>query len=55
MAYASQMRFEVLRRALWAQQVRPKVVFDWERVAQDPKMLSAPWAHATWQLGQKSS
>ena len=28
MAYASQMQFEVLRRALWAQQAQPQTVFD---------------------------
>ena len=40
MAYASQMQFEVLRRALWVQQVRPQTVFNWhflEKAAQDPK------------------
>ena len=41
MAYASQMQFEVLRRALWVQQAHPDTVFNWqfwERAAQDPKM-----------------
>ena len=41
MAYASQMQFEVLRRALWAQQAQPNIVFVWkfwEKVAQNPKM-----------------
>ena len=40
MAYASQMQFEVLRRALWVQQAHPQTVFNWqfwERAAQDPK------------------
>ena len=43
MAYASQMQFEVLRRALWVQQAHPDTVFNWqfwERAAQDPKMSS---------------
>ena len=43
MAYASQMQFEVLRRALWAQQVKPQTVFNWqfwERAAHDPKMTA---------------
>ena len=43
MAYASQMQFEVLRRALWAQQAKPQTVFNWqfwERAAQDPKMTT---------------
>ena len=43
MAYASHMQFEVLRRALWAQQAQPQTVFNWqfwERAAQDPKMTS---------------
>ena len=33
MAYASQMQFEVLRRALWVQQAKPQTVFNgkfWE-------------------------
>ena len=30
MAYASQMQFEVLRRALWVQQAQPQTVFDWK-------------------------
>ena len=30
MAYASQMQFEVLRRALWAQQAKPQTVFNWQ-------------------------
>ena len=43
MAYASQMQFEVLRRALWAQQAQPQTIFDWkfwEKAAQDPKMTA---------------
>ena len=43
MAYASQMQFEVLRRALWAQQAQPQTVFDWkfcEKAARDPKMTA---------------
>ena len=43
MAYASQMQFEVLRRALWVQQAHPDTIFNWqfwERAAQDPKMTS---------------
>ena len=43
MAYASQMQFEVLRRALWAQRARPQTVFNWqfwEKAAQDPKMTA---------------
>ena len=43
MAYASQMQFEVLRRALWVQQAQPDTIFNWqfwERAAQDPKMTS---------------
>ena len=43
MAYASQMQFEVLRRALWAQQAKPQTVFNWqfwERAAHDPKMTA---------------
>ena len=43
MAYASQMQFEVLLRALWAQPARPQTVFNWqfwEKAAQDPKMTS---------------
>ena len=43
MAYASQMQFEVLRRALWVQQAYPDTVFNWqfwERAAHDPKMTS---------------
>ena len=43
MAYASQMQFEVLRRALWVQQAQPQTVFNWqfwERAAQDPKMTA---------------
>ena len=43
MVYASQMQFEVLRRALWVQQAHPDTVFDWqfwERAAHDPKMTS---------------
>ena len=43
MAYASQMQFEALRRALWVQQAHPDTVFNWqfwERAAQDPKMTS---------------
>ena len=41
-AYASQMQFEV-RRALWVQQVKPQMVFNWqfwERAAYDPKMTA---------------
>ena len=30
MAYASQMQFEVLRRALWVQQAYPDTVFNWQ-------------------------
>ena len=40
MAYASQMQFEMLRRALWVQQARPQTVFNWplwEKATQDPK------------------
>ena len=40
MAYASQMQFEVLRRALWVQQAQPQTVFNWqfwERAAQDQR------------------
>ena len=47
MAYAIQMQFEVQRCALWAQQVKPNIVFDWkfwQRAAQDPKI--------TWYLQQ---
>ena len=43
MAYASQMQFEVLRRALWVQQAKPQTVFDrkfWDRAAHDPKMTA---------------
>ena len=43
MAYASQMQFEVLRRALWVQQAKPQTVFNWqfrERAAHDPKMTA---------------
>ena len=43
MAYASQMQFEVLRRALWVQQAQPKTIFDWklwEKAARDPKMTA---------------
>ena len=43
MAYASQMQFEVLHRALWVQQAQPQMIFDWklwEKAAQDPKMTS---------------
>ena len=42
MASASQMQFEVLRRALWVQQAKP-TVFDWkfwEKAARDPKMTA---------------
>ena len=45
MAYASQMQFEVLRRALWVQQAQPQTIFDWkfwEKAARDPKMTSYP-------------
>ena len=41
MAYVSQMQFEVLHRALWAQRAQPQTVFDWkvwEKAAHDPKM-----------------
>ena len=40
MAYASQVQFEVLQRALWAQQAQPQTVFDWkcwEKAVRDPK------------------
>ena len=43
MAHASQMQFEVLRRALWVQQARPQTIFNWqfwEKAAQDPKMTA---------------
>ena len=43
MAYASQMQFEVLRRALWVQTAHPDTVFNWqfwESAAHDPKMTS---------------
>ena len=30
MAYASQVQFEVVRRALWVQQAKPQTVFDWK-------------------------
>ena len=43
MAYASQMQFEVLRRALWVQQAKPQTIFNWqfwERAAHDPKMTA---------------
>ena len=33
-AYAGQVQFDVLRRALWAQQAQPQTVFDrkfWEK------------------------
>ena len=43
MAYASQMQFKVLRRALWVQQAKPQTVFDWrfwEKAAHDPKMTA---------------
>ena len=30
MAYASQMQFGGLRRARWAQQAQPNIVFDWK-------------------------
>ena len=43
MAYASQMQFEVLRRALLVQQAKPQTVFDWklwEKAANDPKMTA---------------
>ena len=42
-AYASQMQFEVTRRALWVQQAKPQTVFNWqvwERAARDPKMTA---------------
>ena len=44
MAYASQMQFEVLRRALWVEQPHPDTIFNWqfwERAAHDPKMTSS--------------
>ena len=37
------MQFEVLRRALWAQQAKPQTIFNWqfwERAAHDPKMTA---------------
>ena len=43
MAYASQMQFEVLRRALLVQQAQPQTVLNWqfwERAAHDPKMTA---------------
>ena len=43
MAYASQMQFEVLRRAPWVQQAYPQTVFNWQfwkKAAHDPKMTS---------------
>ena len=43
MAYASQMQFEVLRRALWVQHAQPQTVLNWqfwERAAHDPKMTA---------------
>ena len=43
MAYASQMQFEVVRRALWVQQAKPRTMFDWkfwEKAAHDPKMTT---------------
>ena len=43
MAYASQMQFEVLRRAQWVQQAQPQTGFNWqfwERAAHDPKTTS---------------
>ena len=43
MAYASQMQFVVLRRALWVQQAKRQTTFNWqfwERAAQDPKMTA---------------
>ena len=43
MAYASQMQFEVLKRALRAQQAKPQTTFNWqfwERAAHDPKMTA---------------
>ena len=48
MAYASQMQFEVLRRALWVQQAQPQTVFNWqfwERAAQDPTKMTSYLAH----------
>ena len=42
MAHANHMQFEVLRRALWAEQAKPNIVFDWtfwERAAQDSKTI----------------
>ena len=43
MTYASQMKFEVLRRALWVQQAQPQTVLDWklwEKASRDPKMTA---------------
>ena len=43
MTYASQMQFDLLRRALWVQQAQPQTVFDWklwEKAARDPKMTA---------------
>ena len=43
MAYASQMQFEVLGRALWVQQAQPQTVFDWkfwEKAVREPKMTA---------------
>ena len=43
MACASQMQFEVLRRALWVQQAKPQTIVNWqfwERAAHDPKMTA---------------
>ena len=43
MAHASQMQFEVLRRALWVQQAQLQTTFDWkfwEKAAKDPKMTA---------------
>ena len=43
MAYASQMQFEVLRRARCVQQAQPQTIFDWkfwEKAARDPKITA---------------
>ena len=46
MAYASQMQFEVLRRALWANELEPQTVFNWQVLGEgghDPKSISQSW------------
>ena len=44
LAYASQMQFEVLHRAVWAQQAQPQTIFDWkfweEKAVRDPKITA---------------